>query len=211
MTGLEDRDTTTLWQARGRTFWRLPLCFALVFFGADVLTASHSRRVVLHAAWELAIPYWPSAWWAYASVLALPALCLVLLPDAAAVRRWEQRMLLAIAIAGLGFVLLPANLAYGPVPETGRPAWVVLMKLLAGRHNLFPSLHVALGLLCVQALWAAAGTWSARATVRVAARAVLAAWAALLVPAVLLTHQHHVIDAVGGLVLALALVRWGPR
>lgn len=211
MTGVEDRRATTLWHARGLAAWRLPLCFALVFFGADVLTASHSRRVVLNAAWELAIPYWPGAWWLYASVLALPALCLALLPDAASVKRWEHRMLLAIAIGGLGFVLLPADLAYAPAPETGLPAWAALVKLLAGRHNLFPSLHVALGLLCLQALWAVASACRGHGAVSAALRAVLAAWAALLVPAVLLTHQHHVIDAVGGLGLAFALVRWGPR
>lgn len=211
MTRTEDRHATTLWQARGRAAWRLPLCFALVFFGADVLTASHPRRVVLNGAWELAIPYWPGAWWPYASVLALPALCLALLPDAATVRRWEHRMLLAIAIGGLGFVLLPADLAYAPAPNIGLPAWAALVKWLAGRHNLFPSLHVALGLLCLQALWAAAGTYRAHAAVRVTSRAMLAAWAALLFPAVLLTHQHHAIDAVGGLALAFALVRWGPR
>jgi hypothetical protein len=211
MTRLDAGHATTLWQARSRAAWRLPLCFALVFFGADGLTASHSRRVVLNGAWEVAIPYWPGAWWPYASVLILPALCLALLPDAASVRRWEHRMLWAVAIGGLGFVLLPADLAYAPEPGTGLPAWAALVKWLAGTHNLFPSLHVALGLLCPQALWVVARSHRANLAVSVASRAGLAAWAALLVPAVLLTHQHHVVDAVGGLVLAFALVRWGPR
>lgn len=190
---------TALQQARWAALWRLPLLFGVVFYGADWLASTHAFRVDLALPWEAQIPMWPPAWLPYASVLLLPLLCLWRLRDAASMHAWRRRMQTAILLAGLAFVLLPVQLAYPPAPAGAIPAWAVPIKQLAGTHNLFPSLHVALGLLCLHALWR---------TAHAALRTVLVAWALLLLPSVLLTHQHHVADAIGGLVLAWALVRW---
>ena len=180
---------------------RLLSLFVLVFYGVDALTALRSTRLHLYAAWELAIPYWPAAFAVYFSVLAVPFLMLVIAPDAARIRRWERQMALAVACAGVVFVLLPAQLGYAPVAPASpaAQAWAWLAAHLAGTYNLVPSLHVGLALLTFLFVWPVAGR-------RV--RWLLASWFLLLAASVLLTHQHHVLDVAGGVALALVL---GPR
>ena len=175
---------------------RLLALFALVFYGIDAWTAGRSLRVPLHLAAELAIPYWPAAFPLYFSVLAVPFLMLPLAGSADAVRRWERDMALAITFAGLCFLLVPAQLAYVPEPAGAWAGWATLATWVAGRHNLLPSLHVALSLLTMLHAGPAA-------TPRV--RMALAGWFGLLVASVLVTHQHHIADVVAGSALALAL------
>ena len=173
----------------------LALC-GVLFYGLDALTAQRQARVPLHMAWELAIPYWPPAYLLYFSVLAVPFLPLWLAPDAAHVQRWERRMAAALGVAALLFLLLPAAPAYTAADAGAWAAWAHLAALVAGQHNMLPSLHVALSGLTMLWVWADAGP---------RARAAMAAWFVLLVVSVLLTHQHHVADIAAGLLLALAL------
>jgi hypothetical protein len=180
--------------------WRLPLLFAVVFYGTDHLSAWRAVRWHLHAGWELAIPFWPPAYAVYLSVFALPFLPLFLLPDAPSVRRWERAMAASVVLAGLVFIALPAEPGYATPPPAG--AWqplAALVRLIAGQHNLLPSLHVALSLVTLLALWPWVGAWP---------RALLAAWLVLLVASVLLTHQHHVADVLAGALLGALASRW---
>jgi len=171
---------------------RLTALFAVVFYGADAIAALRPFHWHVQLAWELAIPYWPAAFPAYFSVLAVPFLPLFLLPDAQAVRRWEQRMAVTVLVAGLVFIAFPVEPGYASA-DAGR--WAPLAALargVSGRYNLLPSLHVALTVVTLQAVWRFAGR---------AGRAALAVWFALLVASVLLTHQHHVADVVAGALL----------
>lgn len=187
--------TAAVARAFGWAALRLSAWFALVFYGADALAAQRGAPWRLYFDWELAMPYWPAAWPVYFSVLALPFGVPLVATGTADVRRWERRMALAVGIAGIVFVALPAQIGYGPRPDG---AWVLAAGQLAGTYNLLPSLHVALGLLTLAALWPRVGA---------AARAWLALWGALLLPSVLLTHQHHVPDVLAGIALAAAVAR----
>ncbi|MCW5636421.1 MAG: phosphatase PAP2 family protein [Rubrivivax sp.] len=171
---------------------RLSAWFALVFYGADAITAMHSLRLRVHAAWELAIPYWPAAYPLYLSVFALPFVVGWLAREPADVRRWESRMAAAIAVAGVAFVLLPAAPGYAPDDAGAWQPWATFTRWAAGRHNLVPSLHVALALITVRAAWPNAAPML---------RAFLGAWLAALMASVLVTHQHHVADVVAGVLL----------
>ena len=105
----------------------------------------------------------------------------------------------AIAVAGTGFLLVPAELAY---PRCDPGAWSGLFALARRRalsYNLVPSLHVAMSGICL----AAYGT-RCDAT----GRALLAAWAASIALSTLLTHQHHLLDVTAGLALAVACKRF---
>jgi hypothetical protein len=179
---------------------RLLSLFALVFYGADWLATLHTWRVTLNTAWELRLPYVAPLWPVYFSVLGVPFLMARPAVPAAAIADWERRMAMAIAVAGLAFVLLPAQTANPPVAPTAMPwdAFAALARATTGRYNLLPSLHVALSLLTLIA---------ASPFVREGTRWLLWAWFALLVASVLLTHQHHVADVVAGIALALALAR----
>ena len=179
---------------------RLGLLFAVVFYGADAFTAWRGAQWALYARWELAIPYWPPAWAVYFSVFLLPFGLLWQSGGAAQVRRWERRMALAVLVAGLCFVLLPARLGFAPLPAPDGAGWQVwaqtlaetVARTVAGRHNLLPSLHVALSLVTVLALWPG---------VPALARAGLVVWFVALAGSVLLTHQHHLADLVSGAAL----------
>ena len=176
--------------------WRLPVLFCVVFYGADALTAWRATRLPLHLPWELAIPYWPPAYLAYFSVLAVPFLPLWLARDAAQLRQWEQRMALAVLLAGALFLALPAQPGYAPADAGAWSGWARLAQAVAGRHNMLPSLHVALSLLTMLFVWPQAGP---------RLRPVLAGWWTLMAVSVLLTHQHHVADVAAGIGLALML------
>lgn len=183
---------------------RLTALFAVVFYGSDLLAALRPVRWRVHADWELAIPYWPAAYPLYLSVLAVPFLPLLMVPDASEVRRWERRMAAAVLVAGVAFVVFPAELGY---PRTGAGVWqplATLTRSISGHYNLLPSLHVTLSLVTLHAVWPRAGA------VR---RRWLAAWFVLMVASVLVTHQHHVADIAAGALLGLALAGAGraPR
>lgn len=188
-------------RAFGGAALRLPLGFVLVFYGCEWLATRRAGRWQLYAAWELALPYWPAAYPLYFGVLLWPGLVLGLARRASQVQRWERAMAHAIGLAGLVFLLLPAQLGHPP-PEAGAwRAWAALAVWLAGQHNLVPSLHVALSLVTLRAVWPlAAAAW----------RPGLALWWALTALSVLLTHQHHLLDVATGVLLAMAVTRgWG--
>ena len=69
-----------------------------------------------------------------------------------------------------------------------------LTRLIAGTHNLLPSLHVGLTLVIVLTVWPHS---------KPLARWLIGLWALGLGASTLLTHQHHVLD-----VLAGALLGW---
>jgi membrane-associated phospholipid phosphatase len=63
------------------------------------------------------------------------------------------------------------------------------------RYNLIPSLHVALSTATLAAYGTCRGAWG---------RILLAVWGGLIGLSTLLTHQHHVVDVVTGLLLGWA-------
>lgn len=111
------------------------------------------------------------------------------------IRILGRRMALAILAAGLIFWLWPLRLALGRQEVEGflGPAYAFLHGF-DQPHNLFPSLHVTLMFII---RW----TWHRKVGGRT--RTLLHIWFALISLSTLLTHQHQVIDLLGGLILAL--------
>jgi membrane-associated phospholipid phosphatase len=114
--------------------------------------------------------------------------------------RFAAALARVIVIAGIAFVLLPAQLGFTPVSTAGSiwDPWLRLASTLSRNFNLVPSLHVAL-------FTAAAVTYAGRVSMWVCA--LLGIWLAIVVASTLLTHQHHLIDVVTGLLLGA----WGAR
>jgi membrane-associated phospholipid phosphatase len=173
--------------------------FLLVYGGADWLTAQHSLRIPLAMPWERNIPFVPAASTAYMSLYGLFLLAPFLLVERGQLERLAWTLVVLIGIAGVGFVLLPADLEYAPLSYEG--PWQGLMRFadqLNLHYNLAPSLHVGLSVACV-AVYARSAT--ARQTT------LLWCWAAAIAASTLLTHQHHVVDVILGWALAIACVR----
>ena len=190
-----DRDTLRLYLLLGLA---LDALFVVVYLGLNLLTAHRDRRFRLHWDWELDIPLVQPMILVYGSILALfllPLFCL----DANGLKLLAKRMAAAIVAAGVVFLLLPAELGFSRDTDTGPLAGVfALLWAIDLPHNLFPSLHVALSGLVVGVLFWQSPTWG---------RGLLGLWLVAICLAVVLVHQHHVADVLGGLLLAWACQR----
>lgn len=191
--------------------WALSLAngiwFMLVFGGCDFITAHRALRIPIHFAAELKIPFVPGMTAVYMSIY------LLFLAGPFIVRtRREFRAVIAtlatiIGIAGLGFLLIPGQLAFSPAREQDLGIWAGMFHLadrLNLDYDLVPSLHVALSVACITAFCT---------HTRVIGRTLLWIWATAVALSTLLTHQHHVIDVVTGWFLATLCMRliYSPR
>jgi membrane-associated phospholipid phosphatase len=171
------------------------LWWVFVYHGANWLTGVHSYRVRVHLDAEMAMPFVPPF------ILAYLSMNLVFVPAPFILRTRRELEALALclvmvtAVAGISFVLFPAELAY---PLCGPGVWACLFTFareMTLSYNLVPSLHVAMSCTCLAAYATRGG---------VTGKALLGTWAAAIALSTLLTHQHHVLDVATGLALAVA-------
>ncbi|MEP6732304.1 MAG: phosphatase PAP2 family protein [bacterium] len=171
--------------------------FAVVFVGADWITAHHALRIRIHLDAELRLPLVPVFLVVYMSIYLL----FLAVPFVLRSRREAASLAIAqfitILIGGIGFLLIPARLAYAPAVNRGK--WEPLYRLADAMNldnNLVPSLHVAMSIVCIEAF-----TRHATSSGKIALRS----WGLLIALSTLLTHQHHLLDVVTGYGLALLI------
>jgi len=173
----------------------LTALFAAIYGSLNWLTAQREHRLQLWFDWELAIPLVPWMVWPYLSLVAsffLPMFAL----DATRIRALCRRLAFATVVSGLAFLLFPAELGFVRAdPVAGHDAAFRFIHALDLPHNLAPSLHVSFSLVLLLTLRSASPSWL---------RAGFDVWLALLIASVLFTHQHHVLDVAGGMLVALA-------
>ncbi|HEX7288546.1 MAG TPA: phosphatase PAP2 family protein [Candidatus Angelobacter sp.] len=176
------------------------LWFMLVYGGADFLTAHRHFRVRVHFAAELHVPFLPAMTVFYMSVYLLFFAGPFILRRRREVRALVGTLALMILFAGIGFLLFPSELAFVPPAETELGVWAGLFHLadkMNLTYNLAPSLHVALAVACIT-------VYASRASAT--GKVLLWLWAAMIAGSTILTHQHHVVDAVTGWLLAVFCV-----
>ena len=168
----------------------------LVYYGADWVTGVRSARVRVHLEAELAIPFVPEFILVYRSLDPLFLIAPFVLRTSAQIRALTWALFGVTLIAGLGFLLLPAEPAYMPqeIPKFWAGIFAVNTQIVR-RHNMVPSLHVALSTVVLAAYGTGRRAWG---------RAALAAWGGLIALSTLLVHEHHVLDVVTGFVLGWA-------
>jgi membrane-associated phospholipid phosphatase len=174
--------------------------FAIVYGGADLLTAKRSFRVRLYFDGEMAWPFVPAAVLIYLSIYLLCLSAPFILPTRRELRSLAGTIAAVILFAGICFLLLPAEVAFPEPPDMG--GWTPLVrfaKRVALAHNLAPSLHVGMTVVFV-------AVYSRRAAAL--GKSLLWLWALAMGVSTLLLHQHYVLDIVSGFVLGLAGVRW---
>jgi membrane-associated phospholipid phosphatase len=171
------------------------LWWVVVYHGANWMTEARSFRVRVHLNAEREMPFVP------AFILAYLSMDLVFVPAPFILRSRLELKALALSlvvvttVAGLGFLLFPAELAY---PHRDPGIWsplFVFAREVALKYNLVPSLHVAMSCLGLAAYGTRGG---------MVAKALLFTWGAMISVSTLLTHQHHLLDVVTGLALAFA-------
>ncbi len=177
----------------------LVVLFSVVFYGVDYFTTLRDNYFGLYLAWEQQIPYVPQAYPVYYSIIFLPFFVPVYVKSADLIQAWGIRMAACVVVAAVFFLLFPAKLGY---PPTSDPAWELVEEItpfIVGRHNLMPSLHVAFTCVIVATLWPHQQDFE---------RAVFVIWAFLLSLSTLLTHAHHVLDVLAGLLLGFLAHRY---
>jgi hypothetical protein len=174
--------------------------FLIVYWLGDFVAASATERFHVALPFELYIPFVP--WAAVVYLTVTPLLWL-----APFIFRTPERLLplfvtlsAEVTIAGAIFCILPVELSFAPREVTSSAdVFLRLARAIALTYNCVPSLHVA---LAVSAAWAyaPAGGWRWRILVW--------SWAAAIAVSTLLTHQHHLADLAGGVLLSAVGMRY---
>jgi membrane-associated phospholipid phosphatase len=167
----------------------------VVYGGASWIASLHSYRVRLWTDAELAIPFVPAASAVYLSLLPMLWMSPLVLPGKIELKRLSKAITLAILVSAPGFILLPSMPGYPPHSAGLEGPIFRFADALNLQYNMCPSLHVAMAV-------AAAYIYALHSLPRV--RYFWWLWAAAIMVSTLLTHQHHIIDALAG-----AFVGWG--
>jgi membrane-associated phospholipid phosphatase len=167
------------------------LLWLAVYGGANWLTKSHGYRVRLWTDFDLAIPFVPAAAALYLSIFPMFWVAPFALRTSGQLRALAKSLAWSIAIAGIGFVLLPGGHVHTIEPPSGpfgKLFWVA--DQLNMSYNYLPSLHVGMSVCCAYAYSAAAS--------RIGAKYFYWLWTAAIAASTLLTHQHYVADVLTG-------------
>lgn len=169
------------------------------------LTHRREDLLQLYLGAELAIPLVAGTVWVYLSMLVLFCLPIFTLPRERA-RGEALSGILGLLTAAAIWLLLPAQLGFERVLPVGYEAIYGVMFALDAPHNLVPSLHIVFSTLVVLACGQHAPPL---------ARFALWVWLVGIAASTVLTHQHHLLDVVAGLLLAFAcravVLRWSRR
>ena len=179
----------------GITSAALSLLFIVVYGGCSWITGQRADVGTWYYGWERCIPFVPWLIVPYMSIdlffVGSPFLC----QSRGELRVLAQRIAFAILVAGVCFLLIPLHLAVAPPQTSG---WTgAVFNVLHGFDqpcNLFPSLHITL-----QAILANHYARHTKGMTRLACNV----WFSLIAISTLLTYQHHIVDVIGGAVLAV--------
>jgi predicted protein tyrosine phosphatase/membrane-associated phospholipid phosphatase len=151
-------------------------------------------------AWELTgVPYVPLLIVPYMSIDLFFFAAAFLCSDERELRLFARRISFSILVAGVFFLLLPLRLAWPERPRIDGwfgdlvEASCAAPFLMEYPHNLFPTLHIALCMIL-------ANTYARHS--RGLLRIFLSTWFILIGLSTVLTWQHHLVDVLGGFMLA---------
>ncbi len=169
--------------------------FVIVFYGCDYLASRKALFYKLYFAWENNIPFVPESFVIYYSIFIIPFLIPLFVKNKRQVNSITIKLISAIIISGFFFIFFPTILGYDN--QDINPSLVKFNKIVTGNHNLFPSLHVALATIIIEALCkntSKSNKW------------ILLFFLLALSFSTLFTHQHHLLDVIGGFALAISLI-----
>ena len=172
----------------------LSILFLIVYGSCNWFTARRANIGSFYFEWERNIPFVPFFILPYMSIdlfyVGAPFLC----RTGRELSVFAKRIAAAIIIAGVCFLIFPLRFAF-PRPHTEGFLGTVFdwFRGMDAPYNLLPSLHAALMLILLDIYLRNTG-----GIVRIA----ITVWFALIALSPLLTYQHHLIDLIGGFVLA---------
>jgi membrane-associated phospholipid phosphatase len=181
--------------AQVKTSVLLSLLFLVVYTSCNWITSIRSDVGFWFFEWERNIPFLPLMILPYISLDLFFAAAPFLLRNKGERRMFARRVTAAILVAGAFFLLLPLQFGFPrPVVSGWLGSIYQFLHAFDQPHNLFPSLHITLQIILVD-------TYARH--VRGVIRWLIQIWFGLIGISTLLTHQHHIIDVVGGFILAI--------
>ena len=171
--------------------------FVIVYGITNYLSQHHLYSLKLHAQWELNIPLIPEFILIYFSLNLLTILPAFMM-DEKSLYQLNRAMTFCVLIAGTIFLILPApsgfnrQIPIGPFAEMFRKLHSVDFN-----GNTFPSLHITFAYLFSRFL----------VQLHPKLKYFFVIWFILISASVVFTHQHHLIDIVGGIFLAEIAMR----
>jgi len=176
----------------------LSVLFLVVYGWCNWLAAQRHDVGTLYFEWERFIPFVPLMIVPYMSIdlffVAAPFLC----RSERELATLSKRIVAAIVVAGICFLLFPLRFAFERPPASG---WLGAIfdwfRAMDQPHNLLPSLHIAFRTILAQHY--------ARHT-RGLLRSASNLWFVLVGLSTVLTYQHHFLDVVAGFALGVCCI-----
>lgn len=169
--------------------------FFLVYGWCNEFTARRGDVGSFYFGWERLIPFVPLMIVPYLSLDLFFSGSFFLCRDRAELGLLSRRLALAIGLSAAGFLLFPLRFAW---PRPAVEGWLGVLfaplNALDRPFNLCPSLHISLRSL----VWTVFGRHT-----RGPLRHLLHAWFFLISLSTLLIYQHHLIDVIGGWMVAM--------
>ena len=190
--------STLNWDKRRATTFKIVsvanlILFLAVYVPLNYFGAIHGAALFLFS-WEKIIPLIPWMIVPYISFNLLFIVPLMVIPSEV-VRRVGVTFAITTVSAGTIFLLFPTHNAFPQIVPQG-----LFSSLFLGLYsvdlpsNMFPSLHVAYSTLFLLFSYPYIRNRSLKI--------VFVCWVGVVIASTVLTHQHHVMDVIGGLVLA---------
>jgi protein-tyrosine phosphatase len=178
-----------------RTSLGLTILFLIVYGACNWISSQRHNVGTLYFQWERFIPFVPLMIIPYMSIdlffVAAPFVC----RSERELATFSKRMLAALAVAGICFLLFPLRFAFERPQANGwLGAFFDWFRGMDQPYNLLPSLHIAFCTILAQ-LYArhTRGLWRSASNI----------WFFLVALSTLLGYQHHFMDVVAGFALGV--------
>lgn len=179
------------------------LCFLVIYNVSNWLTGLRPDVQTAAFAWERMIPVWNWMILPYWSLDAFFVVAPFLCANRFELDLLKRRLIASNVIAGVCFLIIPLQLAWVRPQVTGLwEPWFRAIQTMDAPHNLFPSLHIVLRtIMAVHYARHSQGIW----------RVLSHIWFSLIGFSTLLTWQHHLVDVLGGFLLAAVIFHIVPE
>ena len=172
----------------------LSVLFAVVYGGADYITRHRANHLRVDFAFEQNLRFVPEVSPLYSSLYLMFLAVPFVLRTKRQLWSYVQVMALVTCVAGICFLLIPAELAFSLPSDGSRlPVPFQIADWLNLTYNLCPSLHVAYASFHAE-------IFRQQKTNR---KWLFHSWAFAIALAAWLTYQHHFVDLVAGYLLGI--------
>lgn len=188
------------------------LIFAVLYtltnaYSAALFTSYPERIYNLATTLDSSIPFIPAMIvpYSWSMILFIASFFMVRTPKQLSVL--SARLIVATLLACVIFYIFPARFSFiRPVTNDWTAFGYLFLSVTDQPFNQLPSLHVSYALLLGISLWNVLDSSANSKTLVLIYRATLALICSLIIVSTIFTYQHHLLDIVGAIVLAIVVL-----